>query len=122
MTHKNPYTIYRRARGCRDRVKSQSEYEQEGELRELYREAFDRGECGFEETVTALVVSIIFRREIARQKVNKWKSENKVYMHESDGAKKKRKKRQESLEKKFLKRRKLTEDEINTFKSRYQNI
>ena len=87
------------------RNKTQTEYDQELELRNLYHEAFSRGDCSFEETVTLLVTAIGFSLEMARQRVGEWKTENKAYMLETEVAKKKRLKRTESLERKFLKRR-----------------
>ena len=99
------------------RVKTQTEYEQEVELRNLYRDAFERGECVFDEAITLLVTTIGFSPEIARQRVGEWKFGYKVYNPETEGVKKKRKKRQESLENKFLKRR-LTDEEIKELKSR----
>ncbi|MCL2042952.1 MAG: hypothetical protein FWG89_02300 [Treponema sp.] len=94
------------------RIKTQTEYDQEVELRNLYHEAFKRGDCSFEEAVISLVTTIGFSPEIARQRVGEWKTENKDYMLETEGAKKKRIKRTESLKKKFLKRR-LSDDPKN---------
>jgi len=103
------------------RNKTQTEYDQEVELRNLYREAFERGECGFDEAITLLVTTIGFSSVIAKQRVGEWKFDNKCYNPETEGAKKKRKKRQESLERKFLKRR-LSDEEIEKLKTHRNSI
>ena len=106
--------------GNKGAIKTQQQYENEVELRNLYHEAFKRGDCSFEEAVTLLVTSIGFSPKIARQRVDEWKTKNKGYVPETEGAKKKRIKRTESLERKFLKRR-LSDDEIKKLRSRGKN-
>ena len=82
-------------------IKTQRQYENELELRKLYKEAYLRAEMTQQEIFSSLVKVLGFGKTIAERLINEWRQEsslNEVY-DETLGAKNKRLKRQISLEK-----------------------
>ena len=87
-------------------IKTQQQYEDEVELRELYREAYLRGEMTQQETFCSLVKPLGFGKTMADRLISMWKQESSLGLayDETLGAKKRREKRQKSLEAKLSKR------------------
>jgi len=82
-------------------IKTQQQYDKELELRELYREAYLRAEMTQEEIFSTLVKVLGFGKTIAKRVISEWEKESSfAEVHdETLSAKKKRLKRQMSLEK-----------------------
>jgi hypothetical protein len=90
-------------------IKSQREYEEEVKMFELYKVAFLREELSYSEAVLALKM-IGFSKTVAPQRLNKWKAEDRPMLPESESAKKKRRKEQNSLEARLFRRRRMSHD------------
>ena len=88
-------------------IKTQRQYDNEVELRELYKEAYLRGEMKQKETFCSLVKMLGFGKTMAESLINKWGQESGKYEagNETVAAKKRRNKRQVSLEKQCVTRR-----------------
>ena len=93
--------------GNKGDIKTQQQYENEVELRELYREAYLRGEISQQKTFCSLVFTLGFGKTMAESLMIKWKQEPRLDAshNETPAAKKRREKRQLSLEKKCKARR-----------------
>ena len=80
-------------------IKTQQQYENEVELRNLYQEAFLRGEMTKQEAQCALVLTLGFSKTVAESLISKWGLEPRLdeAHSESPGAKKRRVKRLQSL-------------------------
>ena len=93
--------------GNKGDIKTQHQYENEVELRELYKEAYLRGEMTQQQIFCSLVFMLGFGKTKAKSLILSWKQELGLYeaQYESNAVKKRRGKRQISLEKKSIARR-----------------
>jgi len=83
------------------KVMSQSFYEKQSRLYQLFQESFTRKEMNTTEAITALRI-IGFSKSIAARRVNEWARQSNDYMPETETIKKRRLKKQASLEKYIL--------------------
>ena len=88
-------------------IKTQFQYENEDELRKLYKEAFLRGELTSQDVINSLVAILRYGKSRAEVLVRDWEhgSDLDQLPAESNSTAKNRLKRQMSLETKIIKRR-----------------
>ena len=88
-------------------IKTQHQYESEVELRELYKETCLRGEMTQKKAFCSLVFILGFGKTMAKRLISDWKPEPELeeFQDETLVAKKRRLKRQMSLEAKLIAKR-----------------
>ena len=93
--------------GNKGDIKTQQQYENEVELRGLYKEAYLRAEKTQQEIFCSLVFILGFGKTMAEKLICEWRQEPSLdeVHNETLNAKKRRAKRQVSLEKKCMARR-----------------
>ena len=86
------------------KVMSQTQYEKQNKLYQLYKESYGRKAMNPAETIAGLRL-IGFGNSIAVSRVNEWAALDNSYAPETEKAKNRRLKQQESLEKYILRMR-----------------